>query len=70
MKPLCGENRTAPAVEVSRHGQSGEALLLAPGCASLHPGYSTSSSVFAPAAHLGNRLTNRGNATWDGLLTT
>ena len=26
-KPLCGENRTAPAVEVSRHGQSGETLL-------------------------------------------
>jgi hypothetical protein len=39
MKPLCGENRTAPAVEVSRHGQSGEAVFLAPGCGSLHPGY-------------------------------
>jgi len=27
MKPLCGENRTALAVELSRHGQSGETVL-------------------------------------------
>ncbi len=27
LKLLCGENRTAPAVEVSRHGQSGETLV-------------------------------------------
>ena len=37
MKTLCCENRTAPAVEVSRHGQSGETLL-GPGLRRASPG--------------------------------